>query len=607
MPIAIALLVRSLIQLAVTAAIYQTAESFIRTALNALPKILQKTFGIDEQTSLDFIHDFMLDQAIAFGLTALSLRKKMPTVVAEKLGFTTKGFNKLGFSATAKAQIEKTMGSKIPTDLTKGVGYWSLLGKFMGAITAIFMLTQSIEVFAYRPQFFVNIARFFGLDKPVRALIQPARAPLFSDTEIQDFTNGLIQTYGAGFEDEFLQASVLITPDFTKMLIEAGEDNVRAQLKTPTQANVLKAIREEILPARATARPSISTPSPIRTTAPTVKLPARAKTVFKPAADELTNLALDKVAEFIDAIPPRLDFEIASKTNPTDEDGNVSSGKHIILRVYLKSGSSVKNKFADIILRPYQGDEKALTSAEEDPIEEALRFAIANTPVMDTQSIATLSAPAEKPETLAVITPINFPAEVADSLLRFAIWNDDFITDFKADVHLPADLAQPPGNGRSPQLKAGVLEQLRADIKRYTGEQDPSIISFIGDTITEYRRDDLFRSMLGHAEWAKPFVGEGKIIKDENQFAELGLYLLNRRRKPRANTPVGGRSGFVRFKGSPDVFNRFTGTFINYTIANQLKLFEPGKVEELPYQRPEVLSAADFATWSGKDLTRFPI
>lgn len=63
---------------------------------------------------------------------------------------------------------------------------------------------------------------------------------------------------------------------------------------------------------------------------------------------------------------------------------------------------------------------------------------------------------------------------------------------------------------------------------------------------------------------------------------------------------------YIRFAGSPDVFDRQTGKYISATDATRLGINQALMVDVMPNPRPEVKTESDFAKWSGKDLTNWP-
>ena len=479
MPLAIALLIRSIIQLALTAAIYKTAEEFIRVALDALPKLLSKAFGINEQDSNNFIHDFMLDQAAAFGLTVLALRRKMPTIVAEKLGFTAKGFSKFGFTKQARTAIEGKIGGKIPIDLAKGTGYWKILGKFMGGVTAIFMLTQSIEVFAYRPGFFANIAKFFGLEKPVLALLIGEKKGIFSDKEITEITQGIIKIYGPGIEDFDLKQSVLINENYIKTLLELAENEIWAQAKTPTQSNVLKALREIVLPritGKITPAAAGTSIAASKISAPQIKVFTGVLTQGKlgeaepfieretdliSSMDDLQSAAQNNLASFIIALPGKIVYEIKIVSSITTKEGFIQRGiTQRIITGYTKAGApkykTIVNKFAvlDIFVFTERNIRTKIRRIVLGPVDSIAFQPKTNELQMAEETIKANITTSDVAEIETIKTDKEIITEPATPPILPGLTSEEFIKVFKisAPYHFFADVDKKILSGAGPYL-----------------------------------------------------------------------------------------------------------------------------------------------------------
>lgn len=69
-----------------------------------------------------------------------------------------------------------------------------------------------------------------------------------------------------------------------------------------------------------------------------------------------------------------------------------------------------------------------------------------------------------------------------------------------------------------------------------------------------------------------------------------------------ASDSNGMEGPFIRFKGSPDVFNSQTGKVVTYAEAQKVPNFF-SQVKDMDTPRPEVKSGSDFANWSGKSLS----
>ena len=376
MPVNLALAIRSIVQLGVTLAIYTTAEAFIKAGMPLLVALLTKIFGLTEQEAKDFLHDFMIDQAAAFGLTVVALRKQMPTIVSEYLGFTSKGFSKLGFAPAVKKKIETTISKVAPAGLTSGWGAWSPVMKIMGGITAIFMLTQSIEVFAYRPRFFTNILSFIGLGKVSEKILIPPPTALFSNLEITQYAN-----------------SLKISEDEMRGLLEAATEVVRGQVKVPTQANVIKVIREDLLKQKDEPKQTAEVSRAF--TAPKIRVftgivsqgVIGAPIAFTPRQDdlieniqELEDAAHNNEAPFLASLPGRVIREIKIVSSITTKDGFTQRGTATqVISGYNKSGTpkyrTVVNKFAvaDMFLLSEKGNRTKISRIVYGPVD-SIRF-----------------------------------------------------------------------------------------------------------------------------------------------------------------------------------------------------------------------------------------
>src|SRR3990167_5471597 len=94
MPLLIAGLLRAAIQFAVTIGIVEVASRFILPLVNkAIMEVIQ-IFGVPEQEALDIVANSWLQMAEQIGIGALAIKSKTPVAVAERLGFTSKGFGK---------------------------------------------------------------------------------------------------------------------------------------------------------------------------------------------------------------------------------------------------------------------------------------------------------------------------------------------------------------------------------------------------------------------------------------------------------------------------------------------------------------------------------
>lgn len=106
MPAVVAILIRGLIQAIVTTGILTAAESLLLPLLNKAIQEVAEFFGCTEEEAKDIIANKYLQFAETAGVLLLTLRTKTPTLIAERLGFTSKGFSLRKLSPTLAAKVE---------------------------------------------------------------------------------------------------------------------------------------------------------------------------------------------------------------------------------------------------------------------------------------------------------------------------------------------------------------------------------------------------------------------------------------------------------------------------------------------------------------------
>ena len=81
----------------------------------------------------------------------------------------------------------------------------------------------------------------------------------------------------------------------------------------------------------------------------------------------------ETIISFLKDLTQNLDFELAVKTNPRNQDGQFQEGKFEVINIYRKQGRIGKNLIQYLILYPITETNKAIPAKLEDPIENALR------------------------------------------------------------------------------------------------------------------------------------------------------------------------------------------------------------------------------------------
>jgi len=114
MPTAVALALRALFQIGVTLGLINLAERFVFPLINSAVVAIMKFFGVEEETAKDIMANEVIKFAEEMGIGAIALRTKIPSKIAEYLGFTTKGWSKRILTGKTVEVAEKTAAAVQP-------------------------------------------------------------------------------------------------------------------------------------------------------------------------------------------------------------------------------------------------------------------------------------------------------------------------------------------------------------------------------------------------------------------------------------------------------------------------------------------------------------
>ncbi|MFQ5751798.1 MAG: hypothetical protein ACE5HI_07360 [bacterium] len=634
-----------------TIGIIEIADRFILPLVNKAIQEIIETFGVPEDEAKDIVANSWLQLMEEIGIAAVAIRSKTPTKVAKLLGFNTKGFRKRPIKSSTKNKLGKQgstgaikagqvvklprkeaqqvvndakkaiPGFKAAVDTTfKGLG---LL--FLGALT----IAQWIDFGnwnsgAYQKKMQKVLATItFG------ALV-PDEDYRKTKTTSPDVFNKVLNAYkleGATFiADPFKQATVPFTRDNLLDVVDQIGASLLLTEGSASTRDVLQATQGMIRFDNLETEP---TPATIAPTTKPVFLPKREKIALAKTDDKLTNLALAKVADFLDNFGDRLDFELTTKKNPINKNGQFLVGKYYTLQIRFRSGQFRSTKLAEFILRPFGEDEKALTSAEEQPFESALREAVRGRTQKTTE---TTTQPTNETTVDSQLTQLPKPAvkgPLSDTLFKYAKRDkDDQIIELDP-LRFPEEMIDPAtsqADGRArftSQTRDKMLAVLKE--KRNLNAQIAGTILDILDT-AEGTRSSHIRSELSKP----PFNGIEAVKEAFGGPKAMAIHIINGGKTqtieiPLRSLPSGGQTGgvstlapmegptgaekkpYVIFEGSPDVFDRETGKFQTFKDAKEKGIFKNDLVERLPDPRPEISSDEDFAAFAGKDLTQFPV
>mgnify|MGYP001582756429 CR=1 FL=1 len=603
MPLLIAGLIRAAIQFAVTIGIVEIAERAILPLINRAIREVVEAFGVDEQQATDLVANSWLVALEEIGIAAIAIKSKTPVKIAEMLGFTSKGFGKRALSANLTSKLASTAGVAVKApgilsatanqavqqiakargiNLDTAAKLAQLLVATLGIpIGAGLLLINTIDFAAWPTSryntTFQKFFAFFGLE----ADVEKVSTKVLSDDQ---FTKA--------YEVFRLEGAVQINNPYIGQVVPFTRENLVALLDKIAATILVEAGKYTINQVIAASigyiitgeKPKPETPAvagtPAKPFVPST-LPKKGKTTFTASPDELSNLALGKVAEFLDGITTKLDFELTTKTNPIDDTGKFLAGNFYALRVYLRSGQFAKTKLTEIILRPLAESEKKLTTAEEEPFEAALRFGVGASQTAPTFAVPVVApTPTPKP---AVITPQPTPA-----------------------------VATAP----SLSLAAKIQQGIERPYIRFGGDYEFAFAKLTGRKIPrdEFVGEDYFNKQLVEnkpmSEFANYKFGEATttapttavVAPSPTTPTPLPIVQSVYIAPTFVPTPTPSKP-YVQFAGSPDVFERSTGRWINQTEAQQKNIFGGGLIESINKPRPEVKVANDFAVWSQKSLT----
>lgn len=384
MPLIVGLLVRSIIQMAVTLGVISLAEKYILPLLNFAAEEVMTKFGVSEETAHDIISNELLKYIESIGIGVLLLRAKLPTIVAEKMGFTSKGWamrNIIGvktISTAVETNSTAVVAEKIATVTAKtaGVSFAKIseiikLGAtIVGVPTGVlYMAAQFIDYgswsgSAYQGTF-QKILSTFGL-VPDR----DARQPRTTSKDVFDKIFTAIKNEGGtGINDPYKNQTVLFSRNNLLDLTDKLASHILLETGKVTTQTLLGAILPLVIIKKADNGVTIADPAVAeKTKAPIVPVKVftgivsqgtlGAPVEFAPrendlieSVDELKEAAQNNLAPFIQALPGKIIYEIKIVSSVTTKDGFRRTGEaQKVLSKYTAAGvplyKTVVNKFA---------------------------------------------------------------------------------------------------------------------------------------------------------------------------------------------------------------------------------------------------------------------
>src|SRR3990172_702963 len=483
MPVIVALLVRSIIQMAITLGVISFAQKYLLPLIDfALVEVMTK-FGVDEEKAKDIVSNELLKYAESIGIGVILLRAKLPTVIAEKLGFTSKGFgarNIVGvktITTAAETGGASAVAEKIATVTAKTAGLSfdkiasviKLGATIVGVPTGVlYMTAQFIDYGSWSGSAYQNtfqkIFSFFGLDPD-----KDARSPRTISKEIFDKIYTALKNEGAvGINDPYKNQTVLFNRDRLLDLADKLSSHILLEAGKVTTAQLLGAILPLVTIKKADGATIIGGNATASTTkAPIVPVKVFTGIVsqgtlgaamdFTPrendlieSVDELKDSAQNNLAPFIQALPGKIIYEIKIVSSVTTRDGFRRTGeaqkvlskytaagvplyrtiinKFAVLNIFIMTDKLSKSKISSIVLGPTDAVKLQPKTNELKNIEASIKQDLFTSNVADITGIQTaqpitITAPPVQPEATIIA-----PAPVA--IIKPTIKQRDYFVEF---------------------------------------------------------------------------------------------------------------------------------------------------------------------------------
>jgi len=124
MPVIVAFFARQLIIIGVQLGIFALIDKFVTPLLNTVLNDIMVVFGVSESTAQDILHNEILTTAETLGMTVALSKARLPLALADKLGFSTRGFKKIALNKSVEEKVNAKRGAtsgvapiqKIPTE-----------------------------------------------------------------------------------------------------------------------------------------------------------------------------------------------------------------------------------------------------------------------------------------------------------------------------------------------------------------------------------------------------------------------------------------------------------------------------------------------------------
>ena len=349
------------------------------------------------------------------------------------------------------------------------------------------------------------------------------------------------------------------------------------------------------------------------------------------SADDLKTDVQLNLNKWLATLPGRLHYEIRIVLNPLDEDGNKKLGTWAVLMIGHRNSQGVFQHMQVVPLGPIEPTIYRPTTKEIQTIQVDIPK------LLTSEEIINLDLPTTGLRTVdnrGNVTPISFTngqsptgggivtsapgAEVTQMLVGEGIGTPPAALPVALSVPILNVSAQDVQMGLAkPYINFNDTEFVYAIL---TGRKIPYREAVANGWFTNNLVERVDGAQLGKFQ-TKWFGGTAGIVSETpsqavqlTQPGQWGTILPGGLFMPTSTpsivtppAPIAVPYPYVKFLGSPNVFDRKTGRWIPENEATSLNIFTKGLVQQFNVPRPEVKIGSDYAVWNNRNLTNYPI
>lgn len=534
MPVIVAGLIRTIIIWTIQIGLWSAISHWVLPRLNEGIVWIMTEFGVSEDTAKDIMANWFIQLIEDMGINIAIWKSKIPIQVAEKLGFTSKGFAKRPLSATVEAAIKKTAATAgIRGEITnvaakaiaesvatsRGINvksFWVVYALIMGLVgmtTGVgYTLAQYLDYGNWPSgtfhDFFAKIFMALGLPENVRL----AKSGVLSSDTWTRYFNTAKQLNVVGINDPYKNQTILFTRQNLIDLVDKVASNILADGGQATLKNVLGVTQAFFIIKTATGDTTTGDKTTTTTTrAPIVPIKVFTGIVsqgtlgaavdFTPrendlieSVDELKDSAQNNLAPFIQALPGKIVYEIKIVSSVTTRDGFRRTGeaqkvlskytaagvplyrtiinKFAVLNIFIMTDRLSRAKISSIILGPTDAVKLQPKTNELKNIEASIKQDLFTSNVADITGIQTA-------QPITITAPPIQPAETIitptpEATIKPTIKQRDYFVEFASFF----DKVFYIDNGRliaSPQFSSILTDQERPTYGNYGGQTGEAI------------------------------------------------------------------------------------------------------------------------------------